>query len=604
MTSAHGCPRTLTATAQLHRLATTSRARGLRDGIHSLRTGLDGGRRHHDSAPWGRYRLKSRPRRQRRRLPQVRRRSRFRTMSWRNWSRASRSIRTIWWRVICAASLFPLQIVEAQRFLEKRAKDKSLQPKDTWDGSVISLLNYPEVVTMMSGDLEWTQALGDALANQQKEVLIAIQQLRDEAVAKDIIKSDDKIQVVSLGDNVIIQSTNPETIYVPRYEPRMLYVPDYRPAAHLLLRRSLPQLLLPDRGFLGGRGDRRLIWGCRRLGRWHLGRQLGRRRRRRLQQLPEQHQRQGQLEGRRLEERRPLQAQFRPRPIGQYRQDEDQNGLQGDRANSLKSKADNVRRERTGNLSDRASQARDIRKSALDRSAKGDRATAPGQGDRPKAATRPAGQRNAANRSAGQRKAANRPSGKPKAGARADRRPNKPTGIGNPSRGKATKVSSNRGRQSIGGGSSRRRARRAAAVAAARRAWRRPAWRRRHAWRRPWRWRRSLALTEPRIDEMTSLLPIMSPQFARWPASLRASLSPDRQRSRAGSRDQAPEVSPGTDTADQQSEAEAIDCPRSPPSTSRRRSTIPARPSRLSRRRWPPTTWRHSPSCWDWMSTS
>ena len=85
-----------------------------------------------------------------------------------------------------------------------------MQPKDTWDGSVISLLNYPEVVKMMSDDLEWTQALGDALANQQKDVLAAIQQLRDEAVAKNIIKSDDKIKVVSSGDNVIIQSANPE----------------------------------------------------------------------------------------------------------------------------------------------------------------------------------------------------------------------------------------------------------------------------------------------------------------------------------------------------------------------------------------------------------
>src|SRR5262245_59657877 len=47
--------------------------------------------------------------------------------------------------VICEASLYPLQIVEAQRFLEKHAKDSSLKPKDTWDGSIISLLNYPDV---------------------------------------------------------------------------------------------------------------------------------------------------------------------------------------------------------------------------------------------------------------------------------------------------------------------------------------------------------------------------------------------------------------------------------------------------------------------------
>ena len=98
--------------------------------------------------------------------------------------------------VITGASLYPLQIVEAARFLDQYAKDKSLKPKESWDGSVISLLNYPEVVKMMSDDLEWTQALGDAIAYQQKDVLIAIQQLRDEAVAKGVIKTDDKVQVV------------------------------------------------------------------------------------------------------------------------------------------------------------------------------------------------------------------------------------------------------------------------------------------------------------------------------------------------------------------------------------------------------------------------
>ena len=129
--------------------------------------------------------------------------------------------------VITAASLYPLQIVEAARYLDQYAKDKNLKPKDSWDGSVISLLNYPDVVKMMSDDLEWTQSLGDAIAYQQKDVLVAIQQLRDEAVAKGVIKTDDKMKVETTGDNVVIQSANPEEIYVPHYEPEMLYEPNY-----------------------------------------------------------------------------------------------------------------------------------------------------------------------------------------------------------------------------------------------------------------------------------------------------------------------------------------------------------------------------------------
>lgn len=62
---------------------------------------------------------------------------------------------------------------------------------------------------MMSDDLEWTQSLGSALTYQQKDVLIAIQTLRDKAVADNVIKSDDKITVVNKGDDVVIQSKDP-----------------------------------------------------------------------------------------------------------------------------------------------------------------------------------------------------------------------------------------------------------------------------------------------------------------------------------------------------------------------------------------------------------
>ncbi|MBB4289923.1 hypothetical protein GGE16_001963 [Rhizobium leguminosarum] len=131
---------------------------------------------------------------------------------------------------ISAASLFPLQIIEAQRFLEAKKKNSDLKPKSDWDGSVVSLLNYPDIIKMMSEDLDWTQSLADALANQQKDVLIAIQQLRDEAVAKNIIKTDDKVTVVTENDNVIIRPTDPEKIYIPQYPPEMLYEPDYAAA--------------------------------------------------------------------------------------------------------------------------------------------------------------------------------------------------------------------------------------------------------------------------------------------------------------------------------------------------------------------------------------
>lgn len=129
--------------------------------------------------------------------------------------------------VISQAALYPLQIVEAERYLQQYAKDKSLKPKADWDSSVISLLNYPEIVKQMSRDLDWTQQLGSAIVDQQKDVLVTIQQLRHEAVEKEIIKSDDKIKVTEEENKVIIQSAVPDMIYVPQYEPEMFYVADY-----------------------------------------------------------------------------------------------------------------------------------------------------------------------------------------------------------------------------------------------------------------------------------------------------------------------------------------------------------------------------------------
>jgi Protein of unknown function (DUF3300) len=121
--------------------------------------------------------------------------------------------------VIAASSLYPLQIVEAQRYLDQVKAKPNLKPKSDWDGSVISLLNYPQIVKMMSDDLDWTQALGEAISYQQKDVLEAIQQLRDKAVAEGIIKTDDKVKVVKEKDNIVIQPAPRSSMY-PSMRPK------------------------------------------------------------------------------------------------------------------------------------------------------------------------------------------------------------------------------------------------------------------------------------------------------------------------------------------------------------------------------------------------
>jgi len=110
-------------------------------------------------------------------------------------------------------------VVEAARFQSQLKKNSKLKPKSTWDGSIISFLNYPQIVTMMSEDLDWTQSLGAALTYQQKDVLIAIQQLRDKAVADNIIKSDDKIKA-AVGIMVLLMVIT--VLYLPIVLPMPL----------------------------------------------------------------------------------------------------------------------------------------------------------------------------------------------------------------------------------------------------------------------------------------------------------------------------------------------------------------------------------------------
>jgi hypothetical protein len=121
--------------------------------------------------------------------------------------------------VILPASTSPLQIVQADRFLEKRKTDPKLPLDDKWDDAVKTLLNYPEVVKMMSNDLDWTSALGEAVVADQGAVLEGVQSFRRRAQAAGNLKSDDKQVVKAEQEVIIIEPANPQVIYVPQYTP-------------------------------------------------------------------------------------------------------------------------------------------------------------------------------------------------------------------------------------------------------------------------------------------------------------------------------------------------------------------------------------------------
>ncbi len=134
--------------------------------------------------------------------------------------------------VVLPASTYPLQVVQAARFLERLEADSSLKPDEEWDESITALLNYPEVVELMNEDIDWTWRLGEAVVAQQADVIAAIESFRDKAYAAGNLKSDDR-QTVTNEDGVIeIEPVNEDVIYVPYYEPERVVVYQPRPVYH------------------------------------------------------------------------------------------------------------------------------------------------------------------------------------------------------------------------------------------------------------------------------------------------------------------------------------------------------------------------------------
>jgi hypothetical protein len=126
--------------------------------------------------------------------------------------------------IILPAATNPLQLVQADRFLDKRKADPKLPIDEKWDDAVKSLLNYPEVVKSMSADLDWTSELGEAVVEDQGAVLEAVQVFRRKTQSAGNLKSDDKQTVVTEKEVIKIVPSDPQVVYVPQYNPSTVVV--------------------------------------------------------------------------------------------------------------------------------------------------------------------------------------------------------------------------------------------------------------------------------------------------------------------------------------------------------------------------------------------
>lgn len=129
---------------------------------------------------------------------------------------------------ILMASTYPLEVVKADRWAKSHKQSagdalaKQLE-KEPWDPSVKALVSFPVVLAAMSEKLDVTTKIGDAFLSQQKEVMDTIQVLRKKAYDAGNLKTSKEQKVVVEKEVIIIQSADPQVIYVPTYSPTVVY---------------------------------------------------------------------------------------------------------------------------------------------------------------------------------------------------------------------------------------------------------------------------------------------------------------------------------------------------------------------------------------------
>lgn len=157
---------------------------------------------------------------------------------------------------VLTASTYPLEVVMAARWTKQNpnvkgdALDQAMQ-KQPWDPSVKGLTSVPQVLAMMSEQLDWMEQLGEAFLVQPDDISKTIQKLRAKAEATGNLKTSKELKVTKVkappppagapGPAVVVEEpeyieiepAEPDVVYVPVYDPVVVYggwpYPAYRP---------------------------------------------------------------------------------------------------------------------------------------------------------------------------------------------------------------------------------------------------------------------------------------------------------------------------------------------------------------------------------------
>jgi hypothetical protein len=187
---------------------------------------------------------------------------------------------------VLMAATYPGDVAEAAAWAKANPSangDAAVRQVATqpWDPSVQSLVAVPQALATLGQDPPWVQRLGDAFLAQPDDVMDAIQRLRHKAQSAGNLASNEyqKVRVEpaapaaqaapepAMGsvesypapvsnETIIIESADPQTVYVPSYDPNTAYgqwdYPSYPPSYY-----PPPQSYYP----MGGMLATGLAWG-------------------------------------------------------------------------------------------------------------------------------------------------------------------------------------------------------------------------------------------------------------------------------------------------------------------------------------------------------
>ena len=174
---------------------------------------------------------------------------------------------------ILVASTYPLEVIKGQQWLEDNEglsqEDLSagVQQKD-WDPSVQVLAEaFPDVLTRMADNIDWTELAGSAMLVQSEDVMAAVQRMRETAIDVGSLETTPE-QVVARDetDALTILPADPEVIYVPQYNTKTVYVSDTNNNNDALLffgSAIVIAAIIDNNNYWGG------YWGCRNCGGWN-----------------------------------------------------------------------------------------------------------------------------------------------------------------------------------------------------------------------------------------------------------------------------------------------------------------------------------------------